>query len=330
MPLKLPNLDDRRWSDLVEEGRSLIPAWAPGWTNYNTSDPGITLLELFAFLTENLIYRANYVTDANTRTLLRLIRGPEWTAGPDLEQDTRETIRLMHLPARAVTMSDYEELTLRVNETLGQGETRIARVMALANRNLESGRPNTQLNDAPGHVSVVVVPEWRGERSDVFAEHVPAALFQQIRSALESARLLTTVVHVVPVQFVEFGVRLAITVHRGLEAEKIRAGVARALKSFFDPIRGGPDGSGWPFGRSIYVSELYQVAASVPGVISVSSALDNAKHPVPEVYIAGHDKKRIIRNQANKPEAITLRADELARAVVRPEELLVNEGGGER
>ena len=65
MPLQLPNLDDRRYTDLVEEARGLIPTYAPEWTNHNPSDPGITLVELFAFLSEMLLYRLNRVTAAN-------------------------------------------------------------------------------------------------------------------------------------------------------------------------------------------------------------------------------------------------------------------------
>ena len=80
MAIPLPNLDDRRWTDLVEEGRALIPVYAPGWTDHNPSDPGITLLELFAFVTENLLYRANRVPDRQRRRLLALAgvrqRGP--------------------------------------------------------------------------------------------------------------------------------------------------------------------------------------------------------------------------------------------------------------
>ena len=48
MSIALPNLDDRRWSDLVEQGRALIPLYAPEWTDHNASDPGITLMELLA------------------------------------------------------------------------------------------------------------------------------------------------------------------------------------------------------------------------------------------------------------------------------------------
>jgi predicted phage baseplate assembly protein len=72
MPLPLPNLDTRRWSDLVDEGRALIPRYAPRWTDHNIHDPGIMLLELFAWLTEQLIYRANRVPERHLRKFLAL------------------------------------------------------------------------------------------------------------------------------------------------------------------------------------------------------------------------------------------------------------------
>lgn len=76
MPLPLPNLDTRRWADLVDEGRALIPRNAPGWTDHNVHDPGITLLELFAWEVESAIYRANRVTDRARRKFLPFIGYP--------------------------------------------------------------------------------------------------------------------------------------------------------------------------------------------------------------------------------------------------------------
>jgi predicted phage baseplate assembly protein len=73
MLIPLPDLDDRRWADLVEESRSLIPVLAPEWTDHNTSDPGVTLIELFAWLAEMDIYRVNQVPDSARRRFLRLV-----------------------------------------------------------------------------------------------------------------------------------------------------------------------------------------------------------------------------------------------------------------
>lgn len=61
MPIPLPNLDDRRWAELVEQGRALIPLYSPEWTDHNASDPGITLMELLAFIAEMDVYRLNRI-----------------------------------------------------------------------------------------------------------------------------------------------------------------------------------------------------------------------------------------------------------------------------
>ena len=72
MPLEIPNLDDRLWTDLVEDGRSLIPQLAPRWTDHNAHDPGITFIELFAWLAEMQIYQLNRVGEKHRETFGRL------------------------------------------------------------------------------------------------------------------------------------------------------------------------------------------------------------------------------------------------------------------
>ena len=73
MALPVPNLDDRVFQDLVNEARSRIPLYCPEWTDHNLSDPGITLIELFAWMTELVIYRLNKVPDKNYVKFLELI-----------------------------------------------------------------------------------------------------------------------------------------------------------------------------------------------------------------------------------------------------------------
>jgi uncharacterized phage protein gp47/JayE len=73
MALPTPNLDDRQFDQIVEEAVRLIPQYCPEWTNYNPSDPGITLIELFAWMTEMILYRLNKVPDKVFITLLDLI-----------------------------------------------------------------------------------------------------------------------------------------------------------------------------------------------------------------------------------------------------------------
>ena len=63
--MALPNiiLDDRSYQQLRDELVQRIPIYAPEWTDHNASDPGITLVELFAYLGENLLYRFNQLPE---------------------------------------------------------------------------------------------------------------------------------------------------------------------------------------------------------------------------------------------------------------------------
>ena len=76
--MRLPEieLDDRRFQDLVSEARTRISRACPEWTEHNVSDPGITLIELFAWMTEMTIYRLNRVPDKLHVALLDLLGIP--------------------------------------------------------------------------------------------------------------------------------------------------------------------------------------------------------------------------------------------------------------
>ena len=82
MPLNRPILDDRSYEQLRDELIRRIPVYAPEWTDHNASDPGITLIELFSFLGENLLYRFNQIPDATYLEFLRLLQIPVRPARP--------------------------------------------------------------------------------------------------------------------------------------------------------------------------------------------------------------------------------------------------------
>ena len=82
MPLPIPKLDDKTFKELFEEARALIPRYAREWTDHNLSDPGITFIDLFAWLAEMQIYYLDRVTDRNFLKFLKLLGGSPQTATP--------------------------------------------------------------------------------------------------------------------------------------------------------------------------------------------------------------------------------------------------------
>jgi hypothetical protein len=103
MPITIPSIDDRRYEDLRAEALARIPVHTPEWTNFNRGDPGVTLIELFAFLTEAILYRANQIPERNRRKFLQLLRIPLNSAVPARGmvsfanlRGPRETLTLAH------------------------------------------------------------------------------------------------------------------------------------------------------------------------------------------------------------------------------------------
>lgn len=129
MPLQIPRIDDRKYQDFLQEALARIRVTTPEWTNFNESDPGVTLLELFAFMSESLLYRANLIPERNRRKFLSLLgipmqpaaaargivtvqneRGPlqAMTLSPDLE------VRAGNVPFRTLNGLDVLPVEARV------------------------------------------------------------------------------------------------------------------------------------------------------------------------------------------------------------------------
>ncbi|MFE7355416.1 putative baseplate assembly protein [Streptomyces sp. NPDC057543] len=73
MTLPSPHLDDRHFQGLVDEAKRLVQQRCPEWTDHNVSDPGVTLIEAFATMVDQLVYRVNRVPEKSYLTFLDLI-----------------------------------------------------------------------------------------------------------------------------------------------------------------------------------------------------------------------------------------------------------------
>lgn len=82
MPITLPAIDDRDFDTLVKDALTFASVHAPEWTHTGPSDPGVTLVELFAFMAEALLYRANLIPERNRLKFLQLLGIPVRPANP--------------------------------------------------------------------------------------------------------------------------------------------------------------------------------------------------------------------------------------------------------
>lgn len=252
MPVPMPNLDDRSFDDLVEEGKRLLTSLAPSWTDHNPSDPGISLIELFAFLTEMFLYRADRVSEANKQAFVKLLRGdPDYTIQEPIREEIRRAVLDLRNELRAVTPGDFK--------ILSESLPGVGRAHCLPRRNVES----SPLNDAPAHVSVLILPR----ETSAGQPPVPSdELRELVRKNLIPRCLLTTRLHVAAPNYLKVAVNIVACVFADQNEDTIKTKIAGVLAAYFHPLSGGIDGRGWPFGEPIYLSDLYAVLDGIEGV----------------------------------------------------------------
>jgi uncharacterized phage protein gp47/JayE len=155
--------------------------------------------------------------------------------------------------SRAVTDEDFEALA---RATPGLRVAR-ARALPLFTPGL-AGYPEQQ---APATVTVVVVPFSESD------EPLPSPGFlQTVCRHLDRHRLITTRLRVVGPEYVCVGVEADVALELDARPSLVLERIQAALDGFLHPLRGGPAGDGWPFGRPVYISEIHEVLENVDGV----------------------------------------------------------------
>ena len=176
-------------------------------------------------------------------------------AAETIDQAAGEADQLVESSGRAVTLADYEQLALN---TPG---TRVARVTAIANMH-----PDFPCYSAPGMVTVIVLP-YLPQGSPMPTPGLLAA----VSAYLRPRRVIGTRVEVVGPIYLEVAVQATVQPITGTNRPKLQQAIVNALNTFLDPLVGGPDGTGWPFGRDVFRSEIMKVIDAVAGVDYITS-----------------------------------------------------------
>ena len=182
------------------------------------------------------------------------------------EAKLRAPARLRSLE-RAVTGADYEYLAMQA------APGKVQRVYCLQ-------PPMT----GAGEIKVLVIPRVARPEGYIEPEELalPDELRDQLATYLDERRLLTVRLDVMPPEYQWVSVRARLHASPGADEEDVRRAAEERLYEFLNPIVGGPDGDGWPFGRDLHSSDVMACLLSVPGVDFVRSV---------ELYPVAFDKK---------------------------------------
>jgi hypothetical protein len=289
MPLPIPNLDDRTFDQLVAEARALIPKNFPAWTDHNLSDPGIMLLELFAFLIEISIYQINRVPERSLEHFAELV-GVTRRPGELIEQTLRRALEELQLKYRAITEGEFETLVKDDFERLVVSSATAAEIpevnLVTFPDIIARARAVVEVIDTPNvfpdeqFVNVIIVPN----DPNADAPKPSDKLRQKVFEFLRARRLITTRVRVVSPTYDRISIRATVVRDLGshLDKETAQRGIERAIRNFLSPLTGGAGGTGWEFGRSVFRSELYQIIEGIPGVDHVRQLLLNGDEAIGE------------------------------------------------
>jgi predicted phage baseplate assembly protein len=171
------------------------------------------------------------------------------TSGETLDEAAWRALAQVERTERAVTLADDERLA-RTTPGL-----RLARAEARAERH-----PAFPCYPAPGVVTVLVLP------------YLPAArpapsrgLLATVAAFLNRRRVIGTRVEVAGPTYVEVRVKARVQALPGVSRTALVRRLGDALDAFFHPLNGGPERTGWTFGRTVYISEVYQVLDETEG-----------------------------------------------------------------
>ncbi|GAA1996293.1 putative baseplate assembly protein [Microbacterium pumilum] len=158
----------------------------------------------------------------------------------------------VHRRDRAVSTEDYRDLA---EEIAG-----VARAEVLA-----TFHPDTPAVEAAGVTTVVILP-----RVDVRNPDAPMpdiGLLRRVAMYLEPRRLVTAELYVIPPEYVQIAVSVGVRVRTGYQVDAVRRWVETIVRQYLSAVPpSGPDGRGWPLGRTVRAAELEAVAVQVEGV----------------------------------------------------------------
>jgi predicted phage baseplate assembly protein len=158
----------------------------------------------------------------------------------------------VHRHDRAVIADDFRDLAEQLPAVI-RAET------------LPLLHPDTPGIPAAGVISVVIFPAEDLSRPN--APMPDVGLLRRVAKHLDERRLVTTELYVIPPTYKRIAVSVGVSVRKGYQVDAVRRWVELIVRQYLAPVPPfGPEGRGWPLGRTIRRAELEAVAVQVEGV----------------------------------------------------------------
>jgi len=301
MPIQLPDLDNKTFDDLMKEMIASIPKYTKEWTNFNPSDPGITILELLAWIAEGLIYRTNRIPRESYVNFLCLI------SGASIDKDGKQ-----------ITYTAYDfndcarEKILNYLRAIVAGSEKpdVNSMKAYAQEFLDSKYRAVTVEDfkeltrkaSPDIKRVEVIPSYTNVEIIIIPDDINLGKIQELigiaKKCLDPRRLICTKLDIKQAQYKNINLEITIScessakiikrVAQEIPEDVIEKRVANAVSKYLDSIDGGPEGNGWPYGRKLLPYELFHIIKKVKGVKHVVRLTESGKpFPADGINIEG-------------------------------------------
>lgn len=310
MPLQLPDLAVKTYKETVDEMIVSIPKYSEKWTNFNPTDPGITIIELLAWISDMTLYRINRIPDESYVNFLRMVAGasgleyvenllkelnpendPEKRAVSDqariklleflreiengkkksIPEIKSEALKFLESHYRAVTETDFEQLSKEATQdNVDKVKRAIVRV------------------SGTGRIQIIIVSDINFEK-DMDIRY--AQMMSIVKKYLHPRRLIGTCIEVKKPEFTHVKIDIEIICRPYARADTVKKKITDSIITYLDPLKGGPDEDGWPYKRNLTVFEIDRIIEETDGVDRTTSV---KFYDISEVTPVGPNLKEII------------------------------------
>ena len=244
MGLNIPNLDQKDYDDRLKEAMAKLPSYTKDWTEHNSSDPGITLIELFAWLADINSYKLNKIKKEHDEALLNLL---SYTSHDKLDSLSKLQADFFSMD-KLVTLNDFESFLIK--------DERISKVKASADK-------------SNNIIKVLLVPKSK-EKMPTLEQ----SLIDDMKDILKEKILLTTKLKIENPSYSKVNVNIIVKTKLQKPSE-LRETINQKLEEFIHPLSGNSDKNGWEFGEDLHISDIYLLLNKIEGIDIIDSILFN-------------------------------------------------------